>query len=91
MLENPDAEESISRSTPPPAPSAMTPSRLTCAPFASTVPPAALTAMLLENATLETVGDCIWKVPPLSVMVPVPTESALVTCTVPAEISVPPV
>ncbi|MGX1289736.1 hypothetical protein AB7M50_008861 [Bradyrhizobium elkanii] len=89
-MENADADESIRRRTPAPAPSAITPWRLTWAPFASTVPPAALTALLLAKATLETVGDCIWNVPPLSVMVPVPTESAFVTCTVPAEISVPP-
>jgi len=56
--------------------------QMTSAPFASTVPPAAPTAMLLEKATLEIAGDCIWRVPPPNVMVPPPTESAFVTCTV---------
>ena len=64
------------------------PDSVSTTPLLSMAPPVVLTLKLLVKA--RSPAPSAWKVPPSSVTVPEPTELALVTCSVPAEITVPP-
>ena len=74
--------------TAPPPMSLMMPESVRTVPLTSMVPPELVTEKLLVKVRSVTPLD--WNVPPFISTRPEPTESALLTCTVPAEINVPP-